>query len=260
MPESPPAPVTRAANASRGTDTAVIAIQWEKNAEEAQFIDGSGEIFYDGSTDLSGYRIYRGIDKRGIWELVADIPRAEFDNYWDEEQGLYIYLDKGLQFGFEFYYYVEAYNSNPKPWTSANGTLVENLPELLSSDKNRTPLTAARPGPLNISEVGWDVFVAPNPYIEGDPNHSFGEPTPRKIEFRNLPEKAVIKIFTISGDLVRTLEHGPDQQGNLSGSIAWDQRSDSGLLVAPGLYIYVIKSEAEESSGDKTNGKLMIIR
>ena len=260
VPDSPPAPFCSASNASKGSDTAVIAIRWEKLAEETQYIDGSGNLFFDGSTDLDGYRIFRGIDKRGIWELVADIPRIDFDKYWDEELGMYQYEDKGLQFGFEFYYYVQAYNKNPNQWTSANGTVVDNLPELVSSDKNRTPLTTAKPGPINLANEGWDVFVAPNPFIEGDPNHSFGEPTPYKIEFRNLPERATIKIFSISGDLVATIEHEPDSQGNLSGSASWNQRSESGLLVAPGLYIYVVQSKTENSSGEKTNGKFMIIR
>lgn len=260
VPESPPAPNCNAANASIGSDTAVIAIQWDKLAEEVQFLDGAGNNFYNGASDLDGYRVFRGIDKRGIWELIADIPRAEFSNYWNEEKGVYEYFDKGLQFGFEFYYYVQAYNLDPGSWTSANGTVVPNLPELVSSDKNMTPLTAAKPGPVNVGELGWDVFVAPNPYIEGNPNHSFGEPTPRKIEFRNLPEKATIKIFSVSGDLIRSLEHGPDSQGNLSGSAVWDQRSDSGLLIAPGLYIYVVQSNTEGTAGQKTTGKLMIIR
>lgn len=260
VPDSPPAPTCFASNASVGTDSAIISVQWDKLAEEVQFVDGSGDIFYDGAVDLDGYRVYRGIDKRGIWELIADIPRAEFVKYYNEETGLYEYLDKGLQFGFEFYYYVQAYNLDPGSWTSANGTVVDKLGELTSSDKNRTPLTSARPGPINIVEEGWDVFVAPNPYIEGDPNHSFGEPTPRKIEFRNLPERATIKIFSVAGDLVKTIEHEPDELGNLNGSAAWDQRSDSGLLVAPGLYIYVVKSNTEGSAGEKNSGKLMIIR
>ena len=82
----------------------------------------------------------------------------------------------------------------------------------------------------------------------------------RKIEFRNLPERATIKIFSVSGDIIKTIEHTSDAQGNLSGSVAWDQRSDSGLLVAPGLYIYVVKSNTDNSAGEKVSGKLMIIR
>ncbi|MCU7491770.1 MAG: hypothetical protein ACM3UR_04750 [Bacteroidota bacterium] len=259
VPDAPPAPDCRATNASKGSDSAIVAVQWDKLAEETKYTDGSGGIFFDGSTDVSGYRIYRGNDKRGIWDLVADIPRNEFQNYWRADLNKYEYLDRKLQFGFEFYYYVQAYNSTPKPWTSVNGTKVSGLQELSSDDVNRTPLVSAKPGPLDITK-GWDVFAAPNPYIEGDPNHSFGEPTPRKIEFRNLPEKATIKIYTLSGDLIKTLQHGPDVNGNLYGSISWDQRSESGLLVAPGLYIYVVQSQTEGTMGSKFTGKLMIIR
>ncbi|HEX2963732.1 MAG TPA: hypothetical protein VHO43_18185 [Ignavibacteriales bacterium] len=259
VPEAPPAPNCSAANASKGLDTAEIAVQWDKLAETSKITDGSGGIFYDGSTDLSGYRIYRGTDKRGIWDLVVDIPRAEMQNYWRADLNKYEYLDKNLQFGFESYYYVQAYNNKPRSWTSANGTKVNNLPELASDDYNRTPLVGAKPGPVDVSK-GWDVFAAPNPFIAGDRDHSFGYPTEMKIEFRNLPEKAVIKIFSLSGDLIKTIQHGPDANGNLAGSASWDQRSEAGLLVAPGLYIYVVQSQTEGTVRSKFTGKLMIIR
>lgn len=261
VPESPPAPNCNAATTSFGADTAIISITWDKLAEEKIITDASGNVFYDGSVDLSGYRIFRGIDgeKRGAWELLGVIDRLDFDKYWNPELNLYVFEDRDLQFGSEFYYYVQAYNSNPKKWTSANGTEVENLPELASGDYNMTEITNAQPGPISIDN-GWDVFVAPNPYIEGDATHSFGEPNPRKIEFRNLPENVTIKIFNVAGELVKTLEHGPDKFGNLSGSESWDQRSNAGLLVAPGLYIYVVESNTTGSIGSRTNGKLMIIR
>lgn len=260
VPEPPPAPYCMASNASRASDTAIIAIRWDKLAEEAIYTDGSNNIFYDGSQDLDGYRIYKSEDERGIWDLIADIPIEQADAYWSDENNLYEYLDKDLQFGFGFYYYVEAYNSNPNPWTSANLTLVENLPELRSGDTNRTPLTSAKPGPIDLDEIGWDVFVVPNPYIEGDFNYSFMGAAPEKLEFRNLPELATIKIYNIAGELVKTLRHGPDSYGNLSGSIAWEQRTDSGLLVAPGLYIFVVQSETPGSEGSRSRGKFMIIR
>jgi hypothetical protein len=79
------------------------------------------------------------------------------------------------------------------------------------------------------------------------------------IEFRNLPERATIRIYTISGDLIRTLSHGPDSRGNLSGTVAWDQKSDAGLLVAPGLYVFHVDSETEGLDRQLT-GKVMIIR
>lgn len=259
VPDAPPPPKCIAATASFGSDTAIISIKWDKVAETTKYTDGSGNVFYNGQTDLSGYRIYRSIDKRGIWDLVKDIPVSELKSYWREDLNSYEYKDKDLQFGQEFYYYVQAYNSKPNVWTSANGTVVKNLPELKSGDVNRSELVNVRPGPVSLDN-GWDVFVAPNPYIEGDPTHSFGEPNPRKIEFRNLPKSAIIKIFSVSGDIVKTLRHEPDSNGNMFGSISWDQLSDSGLLVAPGLYFYVVQSETDGTIGSRTTGKFMIIR
>jgi len=260
VPEAPPAPNCLAVNISAGMDTAKIAIRWDKLAEETTITDGSGNIFYDGSTDLSGYRIYRGkFGNYHYWELLLDISRDNFDDYWNEENLSYEYIDMDLDFGFEFYYYVESYNSHPRIWTSANGTVVENLGELRSDDYNITNRVGAKPGPVSL-DLGWDVFAVPNPYVAGDFNRSFGEPTPYKIEFRNLPERATIKIFSLSGDLLKTIKHGPDEIGNLFGSTSWDQRTESGLLVAPGLYIYVVESETEGYQGQQYTGKLMIIR
>ncbi|MGE5797652.1 MAG: hypothetical protein ACM34N_12780 [Ignavibacteria bacterium] len=263
VPDSPPAPECSATNASAGSDTAIIAVRWDNIAEKVQYLDGSGSVFYDGAFDLSGYRIFRGTDKRGIWDLIADIPSAEFNSFWNSEIERYEYFDRTVQFGFEYSYYVQSYFTPQRQWTSANGTTVASLGELTSGDITRTPLTNAKPGPVDISG-GLDVFAAPNPHILDDPVRSFGLSSEGdiayKIEFRNLPEKALIKIFSLSGDLIATLNHGADQQGNLSGSKEWYQRSDSGLLVAPGLYIYVVQSETEGSVGAQTFGKLMIIR
>ncbi len=81
-------------------------------------------------------------------------------------------------------------------------------------------------------------YVVPNPYVGAA---SF-EPAPfgvqgrgdRKMEFRNLPLSCTIRIYTVRGELVRTLR----QDGSTSGSVEWDLRTKDNLDVAPGLYIY----------------------
>ncbi len=280
-PEPPPAPAVDAVNASEGTEEAAIAVTWDLVAEEATITDGSGGVFYDGLNDLDGYRIYRSTDfqyvsenedpvlRGAAWDLLVDIPKGEFSQYFDAELGRYRYVDESVEFGRRYGYYVSAYNSDPGAWTSANGTVVNDLPELASADTetygeddglelfNRTPPAAALAGPIN--EEPLDVYAVPNPYVFGDPMRSFGVNDPFRIEFRNLPERATVRIYTISGDLIRTLRHGPDARGNLFGTAVWDQKTDSGLLVAPGLYIYHIQSQTEGVS-DNLTGKLMIIR
>ena len=99
----------------------------------------------------------------------------------------------------------------------------------------------------------------PNPFVYNDPARSFGVTDPYKLEFRNLPERCAIRIYSVMGDLVRTLEHQPDARGNVFGSEAWDQKSNSGLLVAPGLYLFNVQSQTAGLDGTFT-GRLMIIR
>lgn len=266
-PEPPPAPATDAVNASIGTDRAAIAVTWDRVAEDAVIQDGAGQPFYNGLDDLDGYRIWRSTDfqytsdtqppvlRGAAWDLVADIPKAEFSQYFDAELGKYRFADESVDFGRRYGYYVSAYNESPRPWTSANGTLVDDLSTLESGSHRRTPPVSAAPGPV----ASFDIYAVPNPYVFGDDRRSFGLGDPYLIEFRNLPERATIRIYTISGDLIRTIRHGPDERGSVSGSTAWDQKSDSGLLVGPGLYIYQVESETE-GLNEAFIGKLMIVR
>lgn len=92
----------------------------------------------------------------------------------------------------------------------------------------------------NIAESVLDeIYVAPDPYVAVNINERRNTGLPgrgeRKIEFRRLPETCTIKIFTISGRLVRTLQH---DSNDLDSFEAWDLRSDDGLDVAYGVYIY----------------------
>ncbi len=84
-----------------------------------------------------------------------------------------------------------------------------------------------------------NVAVVPNPYVGAarwEPQRlttsGRGE---RRIYFINLPQKAFIRIYTISGDHVVTLDH---DSGLLNGKESWDLKSKSGLDIAPGIYIY----------------------
>ncbi|MBI2416833.1 MAG: hypothetical protein HYV28_02850 [Ignavibacteriales bacterium] len=89
------------------------------------------------------------------------------------------------------------------------------------------------------SEFEKDPYVVPNPYAGAasfEPQRfavsGRGE---RKIEFRNIPAGAAIRIYTVAGELVQTLHH----DGSITnGSIPWDLRNQDKLEIAPGLYIY----------------------
>jgi hypothetical protein len=84
-----------------------------------------------------------------------------------------------------------------------------------------------------------DVHVAPDPYIVVNPLEPRARNLPgrgeRRIDFRQLPAACTIRIFTISGRLVKTISH---TGGEYNSTASWDLRSDDGLNVSYGVYIY----------------------
>lgn len=84
-----------------------------------------------------------------------------------------------------------------------------------------------------------NIHVVPNPYIsaaawERANLNSTGRGE-RRIDFVNLPQLCTIRIYSISGMLVKTLE----KADNLFGStVSWNLLSEEGMEVAYGLYVY----------------------
>ncbi len=68
-----------------------------------------------------------------------------------------------------------------------------------------------------------------------------------KITFTGLTRSAVVRVYTVSGELVRTLEKNDNGE-----TLDWDLRNSRGQQVASGVYVYVVKSGSQ-----KNNGKLM---
>ena len=90
--------------------------------------------------------------------------------------------------------------------------------------------------PARMSQDLAKINVFPNPYFggntaeEGAFNHY--------VTFSHLPFKATIKIFTITGELVRTIEHQNTNASDFDFSFErWDLRNSNGLPVASGVYL-----------------------
>jgi hypothetical protein len=96
-----------------------------------------------------------------------------------------------------------------------------------------------------------DITVVPNPYYIRAPwdNNRFNQ----WIYFQHLPSHCVIRIFTASGLLIRTLQHDSDEG---DGSATWDLLTDENMRAVSGLYIYQVESE----DGKTAVGKFAIIR
>jgi hypothetical protein len=111
-------------------------------------------------------------------------------------------------------------------------------------------------GALAQAQASQEPYVVPNPYVEAagfEPaRYAVSGRGDRRMEFRNLAQGATVRIYTVRGDLVRTLR----QDGSLAGFIAWDLRTKDNLDVAPGLYLYNVESPGLA----KHSGKFAIIK
>ena len=110
------------------------------------------------------------------------------------------------------------------------------------------------------------IRVVPNPYIatnrfEQQNPYSTGR-GPRAIHFIHLPPQATVRIFTISGRLVRTLRlnegsnDGLDAASLMNGTLVWDLLTEDGLEVSYGVYLYHVEAPG---IGEKT-GTFAIIK
>jgi hypothetical protein len=83
------------------------------------------------------------------------------------------------------------------------------------------------------------IKVVPNPYVAAatwEPKNPFTSGRgPRSLHFTHLPQKCTIRIFTVSGELVKTIEHDSNA---LDGTAEWDLLTRDNLTVSYGIYIY----------------------
>ena len=103
-----------------------------------------------------------------------------------------------------------------------------------------------------------NIYTVPDPYIAASSleprliSQDIGRGD-RRIDFVNLPKECTIRIFTIAGRLVRTLEHSSAED---DGRASWDLRTKDGLEIAHGIYIYHVDAA---DVGSKI-GKLAVIK
>ncbi|MGE5356275.1 MAG: type IX secretion system sortase PorU [Deltaproteobacteria bacterium] len=120
------------------------------------------------------------------------------------------------------------------------------------------PLTKLDPGKYSVNVEAWDIFnnksekmlefVVINNNEEGLKNVlNFPNPFSTKTNFRfehDLPDNhldVIINIFSLSGKLVKTIEHSAFTTGFQIDNIEWDGTDDFGSKLANGVYVFRIK-------------------
>ena len=111
---------------------------------------------------------------------------------------------------------------------------------------------------LNVSDIKTtkdytldSVTVFPNPYYVLTPRDLSKQFRIGGIHFMGLPSRCTIRIYTLSGDLVKTINVTPEDDGQVS----WELLSDYGTRPASGMYIYHI----ETPDGKEKTGKIALI-
>ena len=93
-----------------------------------------------------------------------------------------------------------------------------------------------------------EVKAVPNPYfVRNIWEQGYDS---RNIQFINLPNKATIRIYTVSGDLIKTIEHNSvDLLSGTGGTENWNLLSDYGIRVASGMYYFHVESDIGNQIG-----------
>ena len=84
-----------------------------------------------------------------------------------------------------------------------------------------------------------DIGISPNPY-KGASSYEVSQLTDQ-VRFTNMPDQATVRVFTVAGTLVRTLE-----KNSASASFPWDLSTDEGLPLASGMYIIHVDTDLGE--------------
>ena len=227
IPDPPPAPDLTVTAGEKA-----VILQWS---------DVSQEPDYDTKVnDFAGYRVYRTIGRND----------TTFNKIWEcgGKSGIPItttYRDTSVQRGFAYYYYVTAFDDGTQNWEQP-GVSLESGKYWNMMQRNQPVHPYLTKTPVaNLDNIK----VVPNPYRDLSVNYNWpGEPN--KLLFINIPPVCTIKIYTMSGDLVKTIHHtdGTTEE-------EWNQVTEHNQLIYTGDYLYAHESDM----GNKT-GKFVVVR
>jgi len=210
------------------TITSSVIIGWTlarepRNLAVSNFPDGSIQLSWDPPLGPGGavqYRVERAPDAGGVpgvWETVALVDAVDPENVQ--------FSNASFSIGSTYYFRV---------W-SLNG----------ASELGLVPTPIVSVTVKVSSKENLDAAIAgPNPYNASKHFDS-------TVTIANLTAEATIRIYTVSGQLVRTLE-----ENDGDGRKDWDLLDKDGDPVPSGLYILIIKND----KGHKKPLKQMIIR
>jgi len=179
---------------------------------------------------------------------LSDLPPSDIlDRYWDYE------------------YEVEVFPSQPI-WFAVTAFDVGDPQTDLGPLEASRLVNATLVYPIDewekVEQEDLKVVVYPNPYrIDGGYGADKYEPGTsiydRRIRFVNLPPRCIIRIYTLDGDLVQTIDHNKEKTAWDATYDEWDLISRNTQAVVSGIYLFSVENK---ESGDNQVGKFVIIK
>jgi hypothetical protein len=220
----------------------MIRVEWGNESETAG--------------DFAGYRVYRA---EGDW--WTHIPEGETSliGAWEivYECGVgtgnpvtFTYEDTTAKINIAYFYAVTAFDDGQTNIADFHGQ-TESLESSMFLNMTQRAAYRLKDAAANLDKV----VIVPNPFnISASELQYTGEPN--KIMFKNLPIECTIRIFTESGDLIKTIDHygsGDEPWGVLQ---VEHMTTDSDQIIVSGIYI----AHIETPDGDSTIKKFVIVR
>lgn len=208
-----------------------------------------------GTTNETG--LYSSPINLGSWNFTKySVETGELTN--NEVTSLFVdnlnRLIIGNKYGLDFYSTSDGwYSYNPE---AGDKLRIYTKKPFSSLDSYRFTTKAAHIDEKTEKEDLDKIAVVPNPYVataiwEPKPDFVVGRGE-RKIYFINLPSSGIIRIYTLNGELVKTIKI---ENNIFNGAVSWNLLNSDNLEIAYGLYIYHVETD----SGTKI-GKFAIIK
>jgi hypothetical protein len=137
-----------------------------------------------------------------------------------------------------------SFNKNSTLFESGNIFTVSFLNPLLPGADVYTITTVADDYVLESGDLD-NILVVPNPYKATSAYESVS--FERELQFHNLPEKCVIRIYNTAGEMVQILKHDESSDGWRGPNIeAWNLQTYNIQEIAFGVYIFHVISDENE--------------
>jgi len=222
---------------------------------------------------FEGYLVYRSeTGVPGEWTLLKEYDRIDYTDTTqtvpiDWNRGMpkdtvidgkrwYKYVDRNILNYTPHYYGVSAFD---KGWPFNEGSILPILESSILGNKS-----IAYPSPRNEPEKG--VIVIPNPYrisqtrkyrdLKWEDWEGYGwNEHKRRICFANLPDRSTLRIYSLGGDLITTIEH--DYSKSNKSYEDWNLITRDVQGIVSGIYLFSVESHPD---GKIEVGKFVVIK